>query len=100
MPRLLTPEELRLRFPLAEEGTFAAVSDTGVVTFPARSAEEALATAARYRAAPLRPQVQAHDCPRCTDPADPTSHRGSPNCRSGSLASGGYRAHCTCDTCF
>ncbi len=27
-------------------------------------------------------------------------HRGSRYCRSGSLASGGDRAHCTCDTCF
>jgi hypothetical protein len=28
------------------------------------------------------------------------SHNGSPLCRSGSIASGGTRAHCTCDTCF
>lgn len=27
-------------------------------------------------------------------------HMGSPYCRSGSLASGGVNAHCTCDTCF
>ncbi len=28
------------------------------------------------------------------------SHSGSARCQSGSLASGGHRAHCTCDTCF
>lgn len=28
------------------------------------------------------------------------SHNGSPRCESGSIASGGTRAHCTCDTCF
>lgn len=28
------------------------------------------------------------------------SHDGSPRCESGSLASGGTHAHCTCDTCF
>ena len=28
------------------------------------------------------------------------SHRGSSRCESGSLASGGTTAHCSCDTCF
>ncbi len=28
------------------------------------------------------------------------SHEGSRSCKSGSLASGGRYAHCTCDTCF
>jgi hypothetical protein len=28
------------------------------------------------------------------------SHAGSRMCESGSLASGGDRTHCTCDTCF
>ncbi len=28
------------------------------------------------------------------------SHNGSRSCRSGSIASGGDRAHCTCDACF
>lgn len=27
-------------------------------------------------------------------------HEGSTGCKSGSLASGGNVAHCTCDTCF
>jgi len=27
-------------------------------------------------------------------------HKGSRFCRSGSIASGGEREHCTCDTCF
>lgn len=28
------------------------------------------------------------------------SHFGSGHCRSGSLASGGHRSHCSCGTCF
>jgi len=28
------------------------------------------------------------------------SHNGSPNCESGSIASGGTVAHCACDVCF
>lgn len=28
------------------------------------------------------------------------SRNGSPRCRSGSIASGGTREYCTCDTCF
>lgn len=27
-------------------------------------------------------------------------HNGSRNCESGSIASGGQVAHCSCDTCF
>jgi hypothetical protein len=27
-------------------------------------------------------------------------HNGSSECESGSIASGGENAHCTCDTCF
>jgi hypothetical protein len=28
------------------------------------------------------------------------SHDGSKRCESGSIASGGTRAHCSCSTCF
>ena len=28
------------------------------------------------------------------------SHQGSPRCQSSSIASGGHRSHCTCDTCW
>ncbi len=28
------------------------------------------------------------------------SHNGSKGCESGSIASGGKNAHCTCDVCF
>lgn len=37
-------------------------------------------------------------CRGCTE--TPVSHFGMPHCRSHSLASGGTRAHCTCDGCF
>lgn len=50
------------------------------------------------------------DLPKWADPECPTclaqgehmgpSHNGSQRCESGSIASGGERSHCTCDTCF
>lgn len=40
-------------------------------------------------------------CPTCESPEEfKPSHLGSTRCQSGSLASGGTNAHCTCDTCF
>jgi hypothetical protein len=36
---------------------------------------------------------------RALDPHAPT-RKGSPRCESGSLASGGTRTYCTCDTCY
>ena len=39
------------------------------------------------------------NCEECKS-GTPVDHFGSPRCRSGSIASGGHRAHCTCDTCF
>jgi hypothetical protein len=38
-------------------------------------------------------------CAQC-EANSPVTHFGSKNCASGSLASGGQRSHCTCDTCF
>lgn len=38
-------------------------------------------------------------CPECSG-GNPASHNGSKQCTSGSIASGGPRAHCTCDYCF
>jgi DNA-damage-inducible protein D len=38
-------------------------------------------------------------CPECAG-GNPASHNGSLNCTSGSIASGGTRAHCTCDYCY
>ena len=42
-------------------------------------------------------------CPGCirrkTDQMEP-SHEGSKRCESGSIASGGKRAHCTCGVCY
>lgn len=44
-------------------------------------------------------------CPECaaqhaTGDTFAPSHDGSRHCRSGSLASGGKRSHCSCDACF
>lgn len=41
-----------------------------------------------------------HDCQTCTIEGFRPSHWGSIRCESGSLASGGKNAHCTCNTCF
>ena len=38
-------------------------------------------------------------CPGC-GPGFRPSHNGSRFCKSGSIASGGNRAHCSCDVCF
>ena len=49
---------------------------------------------------------EAHAVPGCElcqelidHPFGP-SHRGSTNCESGSIASGGKESHCACDVCF
>lgn len=41
-------------------------------------------------------------CPECAEIGGGMgpSHDGSKLCESGSIASGGTRAHCTCDVCF
>lgn len=46
--------------------------------------------------------LQAGKCPACVHIGDGfgPSHNGSRRCESGSIASGGNRAHCSCDTCF
>ena len=58
------------------------------------------------------PDPKYPNCPACkrfsaipyNPPYDPThkgpSHEGSPNCESGSIASGGLIPHCTCDACY
>lgn len=38
-------------------------------------------------------------CPGCRGDYGP-SHSGSADCQCGSLASGGEKAHCSCDRCF
>lgn len=39
-------------------------------------------------------------CPTCALPGTKPSHDGSPRCQSGSIASGGKNAHCSCGVCF
>lgn len=65
-----------------------------------------------YQSAPLAAAVKARtDCyewdrlraagldPKCPRPFGPT-REGSSMCQSGSIASDGTRAYCTCDACF
>lgn len=40
------------------------------------------------------------NCPTCKHGGPGPDHDGSPFCRSGSIASGGTKAHCSCDTCY
>lgn len=43
---------------------------------------------------------EKQECSKCADPDHFPRHFGSKLCESGSIASGGKNAHCTCDTCF
>jgi len=69
-----------------------------VVSGAWKNAEEALAAAVS-----LGVPAKVRACPGCEaaecESIYPT-HEGSPYCSSGSIASGGSRAHCTCDRCF
>jgi len=40
------------------------------------------------------------ECEGCKEQGMYPSHNGSAMCQSGSIASGGKKAHCTCDACF
>lgn len=39
-------------------------------------------------------------CSTCGRDGMMPSHNGSKNCKSGSIASGGAKSHCSCDVCF
>lgn len=43
---------------------------------------------------------KAEQCKGCQETGMHPSHDGSQFCESGSIASGGDTAHCTCDWCF
>lgn len=45
-----------------------------------------------------RAKCRSYSC--ATPPKPGPNHDGSKACESGSIASGGPRAHCTCDTCY
>lgn len=44
------------------------------------------------------PRERVEGCSQCE--SGPVWHNGSKVCKSGSIASGGSRAHCTCDYCY
>jgi hypothetical protein len=44
------------------------------------------------------PRERVEGCSQCE--SGPVWHNGSKGCKSGSIASGGSRAHCTCDYCY
>jgi len=48
------------------------------------------------------PEGECKSCDRYRENGETffPNHYGSARCRSGSVASGGDRSHCTCDTCF
>ena len=48
----------------------------------------------------LRREIEKAGCTQCQQTGMQPSHFGSERCESGSLASGGETAHCSCDTCF
>lgn len=50
-----------------------------------------------------RDDTKPAECATCEEikrTGEGPSHNGSPNCESGSIASGGTVAHCACDVCF
>lgn len=68
-------------------------------------AQQAAEQAARNAAAlecKARIAEEMKTCPTCIKYAGQMapSHEGSKRCQSGSIASGGHRSHCSCDTCF
>ena len=48
---------------------------------------------------PAKREDAVAGCSECAG-GNPASHNGSPNCTSGSIASGGTVAHCPCDYCY
>ena len=44
--------------------------------------------------------VEAECCPSCASNSFGPDHFGSQMCKSGSIASGGAKPHCSCDVCF
>jgi len=50
----------------------------------------------------IAPQTSNKNCETCKTyfVSGGPSHTGSSHCRSGSLASGGSRSHCSCDSCY
>lgn len=63
---------------------------------PDRFLQEMRAANAKARA-----NDRVEGCPDCAPGSgNPAWHNGSRVCKSGSIASGGTRAHCTCDYCY
>jgi hypothetical protein len=48
----------------------------------------------------IQPHAWIEGCPQCALEHIGPDHTGSQFCKSGSLASGGLRAHCSCSFCF
>lgn len=48
----------------------------------------------------IDPKLVCLTCERHAREGVGPSHEGSARCQSGSIASGGTKAHCTCDVCF
>jgi DNA-damage-inducible protein D len=91
--QLPTAQDIRTVRKGLRTGTnqFAQLDDVeGQRTIEAKFTEELL---------PERTENAVPGCAECAG-GNPASHNGSPNCTSGSIASGGTKAHCTCDYCY
>jgi hypothetical protein len=69
------------------------------MTEPIKVTPEVLNQAIEYRV-DRTPYGADPKCQRCKLNGPGPTHNGSAGCRSGSIASGGTRAHCSCDTCY
>jgi hypothetical protein len=67
----------------------------GYIEIPANTIEEGVVDGDRspYKSFP------ESSCAECRQKS-PVSHNGSRLCRSFSIAAGGHRTHCSCDTCY
>lgn len=76
---------------------------TGTVQFGAQldnvTLERAVEAETLHHLLPAINEDAVPGCPECAG-GHPASHNGSADCTSGSIASGGAVAHCTCDYCY
>ena len=79
------------------EAARSAAADEWTKKHVAASAEAAKKKAAESKAALEKGKSE---CSTCKRNGPGPSHEGSPHCKSGSIASGGKKAHCSCDTCY
>ena len=82
---------------------FDDIPKNDVITVPGFSEETIAEIKAEVDAEMARREAEGYYCETCLSIKNgefgPT-HKGSAHCQSGSIASGGTKAHCSCEECF